>query len=148
MALVLFLTFCTHGLGLVGLPSVFLSTRLLSGEGGRRIWHGAGDRVSQSAPAQGLALLNHSIPVQTDVKQFSDEIKSLKCGKKSLLGVLSSLAHQLLFSSNTKKINKLNSSPASHYLKVSLLVLPHCVNQLQFLEELVFAYVPSLQRRW
>lgn len=107
-----------HGLGLVGLPSVFLSTLLLSGEGGWRIWHGAGDRVSPSAPVQGLAPVNRSIPVQTDLKQFSDEINSLKCGKKSLLGVLSSLAHQLLFSTNTKKINKLNSSPASHFLKI------------------------------
>lgn len=66
---------------------------------------GAGDRVSPSAPAQGLAPVDCSIPVQTDVKQFSDEINSLKRGEESLRGVLSSLAHQLLFSTNTKKIN-------------------------------------------
>lgn len=59
--------------------------------------------------------MNLSIPVQTDVKHFSDEINSLKRGKKYPLGVLSSLAHQLLFSTNTKNINKLNSSPASHF---------------------------------
>lgn len=114
MAWMLFLTFCMHGLELLGLPSFILPTLLLSREGGWRIWHGACDRVSPSAPAQGLAPVNRSIPVQTDVKQFSDEINSLKHGKKSLLGVLSSLAHQLLFSTNTKEINKLNSSPASH----------------------------------
>lgn len=90
------------GLGLLGLPSVFLPTSLLSREGGWRIWLSAEDGVSLSAPAQGLAPVNLSIPIQTDVKQFPDEINSLTRGKQSLLGVLSSLAHQLLFSTNTK----------------------------------------------
>lgn len=67
------------------------------------------------------------------IKQFSDEMNSLKCSEESLLGVLSSLAHQLCVLHQHKenksaqlislrKINQPNSSPERKQINQTLLL--------------------------